>query len=175
MNDQNETLLDLDNIEDLRLDSINDLPEFVMPPDGIYVFATNTGKISSSKDAEGNLKKRINHTYVICKILQVPNENELLPPLGSLVGENFTFNSKGVEIWKLKIKGIIGAEAIKTMTIKEALDEITQNTYYFVGKTRIKKTVNKDTGKEFENVQIQTIREATDEDLEGAFMIHDDA
>lgn len=173
MTDMNESLLDLDNVEDINLENIGDLPEFVIPPDGVYVFATNTAKITSNKDREtGEVKKRINHTYLISKILQVADQNELIPPQGSLVGENFTFNQKGLEIWKVKIKGILGAETIKTMSIAEALQELTINTYYFVGKTRIKKSTGK-TGQEYENVQIQVIRQATEEDLEDALMVED--
>lgn len=169
MNDET-TLLDLDNIEDVAMGNIEDLPEFVTPPDGVYVFATNTAKSSSSKDKEtGELRKRINHTYSICKILQVADPNALVPPLGSLVGENFTFNDMGLKVWKAKIKGVLGNFFTAEMTIKEALAEINDNQYYFVGKTRVKKSTGKN-GQDYENVQIQFVRVATDEDLEDALM-----
>jgi hypothetical protein len=165
---EQESLLDLDDVENLSLDAIDDLPEFVIPPDGLYVFATKTAKITKTQDKKtGGEKKRINHTYSIAKVIQIADPNELVPPLGSLVGENFTFNQMGLEIWKTKIKGILGTELIKGLSIAEALSEVSQNTYTFVGKTRIKKGSN-DAGQEFENVQIQVIRAATDEDLEDA-------
>ena len=169
MSNHDETLLDLDSVADMQLGGIDDLPEFVTPPDGLYVFGTNTAKINTNKNKEGKETKKINHTYFICKVVQLQNEDELVPDAGNLVGENFTMNPQGLSIWKLKAKGILGVELISTKgTIGDVLEELNDNPHYFVGKTRIKKS-NKD-GTEYENVQVQVVRQATEEDMEDAWL-----
>jgi hypothetical protein len=164
-NVKDETLLDLDSVADMDLGGINDLPEFCTPPDGLYVFCTNSAKITANKNKEGKEVKKINHTYHICKVIQVVTQDDLVPDLGNLVGENFTMNAQGLSIWKLKAKGILGQEIISTKgTIGDVLEEMNDSRHYFVGKTRIKKT-NKE-GVDYENVQVQVVRKAVEEDME---------
>lgn len=164
--ESNETLLDLDNASDISLDGIEDLPDFVIPPNGLYVFCTKSAKIVTSKSKKngGEEKKRLSHIYSIAKIIQLENPSELAPANGSLVSENFTLNKMGLEIWKSKCKAILGDKLEKGMTIGDVLSLLQDEIRVFVGRTRIKETKGDD-GSVYENVQINVVRKPKEEDL----------
>lgn len=149
-----ETLLDLESINDIDLSTVEDVPEFVEPPNGVYQLGLKA-KIEGYKNKEGEANTRIRHIYEIQKVIELADKTELEPTEGSLFSETFVANGEGLKYWKAKAKSILGD--LGNSKVSEVLNELNSGVS-FRATTKLKKTADKnDKTKEFTNVQIRVV------------------
>lgn len=149
-----ETLLDLDNVDDLELDDIPDAPGFVQPPDGVYILNVEKACIEKYKTKEGEEKKRFSHYYAIASIIELLNSSEQAPNTGDKFSERFMMNEDGLKYWKTKAKAILGD--VGKISVANALAELSTGNYSFKARVQTKESKGKD-GKTYKNVQVRVI------------------
>lgn len=164
-----ETLLDLDSVEDLDFDSIEDAPGFVTPPNGLYLLTLDKACIEAYKtkakgDKPSENRKRFAHYYSIAKVLELEDANEQAPKEGDKFSERFMMNEQGLKYWKTKAKSILGE--IGKVSVANVLKELSSGQYTFKAKIQLKKTTGDDK-KEYTNIQVRVIAKEQDAALEG--------
>ncbi len=169
-----ETLLDLDTVEDLNFDEIQDAPGFVTPPNGLYLLTLDKACIEAyktkAKDGQpSENRKRFAHYYSIAQVLELEDPNEQSPSVGDKFSERFMMNEQGLKYWKTKAKSIVGD--IGKQTVANVLKELSSGMYTFKAKIQLKKTKGKD-NKDYTNVQVRVL--AKEQDVEkGAVATND--
>lgn len=157
------TILDLDAMMDMAMDSIEAAPDFITPPPGTYMLKAESAKVKEyvpkpSKD-NPNPKKatRINVQYSVLQTFDVVG-NE--PPVkdGALFSESFMGTSEGVTYFKRQAMNIMNVdeESLKGVSLKEVLDGL--GGIEFKAKITIRKSA-KEGGGEYENIQVRPIHE----------------
>ena len=154
-----ETLLDLDSVDDLSFDDIPDAPGFVQPPDGTYTLCVEKACIETYKTKEGESRKRFAHYYSIASVLELADQTEQKPGIGDKFSERFMMNEKGLQFWKTKAKQILGD--VGKITVSNALNELSTGNYTFKARVQSKKSKGKD-GKEYTNVQVRVLKPQAD-------------
>ena len=155
-----ETLLDLDSVEDIDFDSIQDAPGFIEPPDGVYKLNVEKAAIETYKTKEGETKRRFAHYYAVSAVIELADPTEQEPKAGDKFSERFMVNDVGIQYWKTKAKAILGD--IGKVTVQNALAELSTGNYTFKARVNTKKSKGKD-GKEYKNVQVRVL--SADEDI----------
>lgn len=168
VNEGQETLLDLDSVENMSFDSIEDAPGFVTPPNGIYILSLDKAAIESyktkAKDGqESENRKRFSHYYGIVAVKELEDVKDQAPPIGSKFSERFMFNEKGLSYWKSKAKDILG-ELGQGVTVANVLQELNSGTYSFIAKIANKKSKGQD-GKEYTNTQVRVVSREIEPEL----------
>lgn len=153
----NETLLDFDqDIDDVELGQIENLPEFINPPTGVYILKVLKADIKTKEDKETKQKKkRIQHLYSIRKVLELAEANELVPETGSLFVENFQWNQEGLKYWKQKARQILGIQDLDKSKLVDVLKELSSEEYLV--KARVINQVTNRDGHTYVNSQVRVI------------------
>jgi hypothetical protein len=103
-----ETLLDLDNLDNLDLSTVDAAPEFLNEvPKGIYTLKVVKATRERKKNKKGEVKVRIRHIYAIDSVVQLEDKEALIPATGSLVSETFMATKEGLTYWKTRAEGIL--------------------------------------------------------------------
>jgi len=150
-----ETLLDLDSVDEMSFDEIPDAPGFIQPPDGTYMLCVEKAAIESYKTKEGEARKRFAHYYAVVDVIELSDANEQKPTVGDKFSERFMMNEKGLQYWKTKAKQILGD--VGKITVANALAELSTGNYTFKARVQTKKSKGKD-GKEYNNVQVRVLK-----------------
>lgn len=123
------TLLDLDSLLDGTLDSVEDLPDYVTPPTGLYVLTlpeckletfTKRGK-DGAKDEPNQVRIRL--TYKVEGVLET-EEGTYPPADGSLFSDTFMFNDMGKAIFKKTAKAILDLDSVDGSPFRELFDAL---------------------------------------------------
>lgn len=147
------TLLDMDSILDQTLDNVEDVPDYVTPPAGLYVLKINDAKIESYKNKKGEEGLRIK---LVESIVATEDCGDEVPPAaGSLFSETFQATEDGLKFFKKQAKRILNVEDISGVSIRDILDSLKNVEYR--AKVTIKRTPNKDGGDPYENIQVRPI------------------
>lgn len=159
-----ETLLDLDNIDGMSFNDIEDPPEFVTPPDGVYdLLLTKAGFETYTPKGETAKKRRIAHYYEIVGVTELSDVSEQAPKAGDKFSERWQINPEGMKYWKGKAQAILGTE-VGNVTVGNVLADLDKGQYRFRAKISNKKTVGKEgtpnAGKEFTNTNVKVIARA---------------
>lgn len=165
-----ETLLDLDSVEDMNFDDIEDAPGFVTPPDGLYLLTLTKACIEAYKtkataDKPSENRKRFAHYYAIAKVIELDDAAEQSPKEGDKFSERFMFNDQGLKYWKTKAKAILGD--IGKQTVANVLKELSSGNYTFKAKIQNKKSIGKSDRKEYTNTQVRVLAMEQNPSLEG--------
>lgn len=150
----NETLLDLDSVNDMSFEDIPEAPGFVQPPDGLYNLTITKAAIEEYKTKEGEERKRFAHYYSVKNTLELADPTEQAPNEGDKFSERFMMNEQGLKFWKTKAKAILGD--IGSITVANALAELSTGNYSFKARIQNKKSKGKD-GKEYTNTQVRIL------------------
>lgn len=150
-----ETLLDLDNVDEMSFDDIPEAPGFVQPPDGVYDLAITKACIEAYKTKEGEDKKRFSHYYGIERVVELADSTEQAPNVGDKFSERFQMNDQGLKFWKTKAKAILGD--VGKITVANALAEMSTGNYKVRARVQLKKTKGKQDGKEYTNIQVRIL------------------
>jgi hypothetical protein len=159
LEDAQETLLGLEDLENTKMEDIEDAPGFLNdPPVGLYILgvkkASTEAYVPKKGDNAGKKMTRIKHIYEVVEIVDLEDKNELIPPVGSLISEAFGGDPDGRKYWKFKAKAILNKKDLGTATIKEVCMELTEGSQPFKAKVTVKKSKGSD-GTEYSNVQVR--------------------
>lgn len=151
MND--ETFLDMEDIDGVTLDDVEEAPDFLVPPSGEYMHGIHSTKVSTVDDEDGK-RTSIRIIYFVDDTIEVTGDEDPVPN-GSLFSENFQW-PKGAPYFKNRMKKLLGD--ISGVTVKDMLQYL-ESQYGPEGSKRIhtvqKKmiTKSKDGQNEYENVR----------------------
>jgi hypothetical protein len=167
MANDNQTLLSIDDLMNMSVDSVEAAPDFLTPPTGDYLLGVKSAaveKYRTKKMQDGEPDKtRIKIIYTIQEVKQLADANELIPPTGSMFSETFQGSQAGLEYWKKRAIEILGVVA--GSTVKEINDELAAGGYTFVARVTLKKTTDKESGDTYENVNLRVLKEAQKAEL----------
>lgn len=159
----NETLLDLENLDEMDVGGIEAAPEFIEPPVGRYRLGLQAKVEKYEKDDES--KRRVRFIYNIRDVVELKDKTALVPAEGSLFSETFTVTPEGLKYWKSKAMSILGE--LGTATFGEVMNELNKGVS-FLADVKTKQTTGKDAEgnkKEFTNVQVRVISSDQDPEL----------
>lgn len=159
---EDDTLLDLDNLDDLTLDGVDEAPEFMAPPSGKYRLGIKEASIQA-REKDGVEKQSMRITYQIKETLELNNQEDDKVPDSTMFSENFQATKQGLEFFKSRMKKLLGDD-LTGISIKDMLEFLPKQ-YGDDGDkdilTTLKKTLTKDkeTGNEYENVRFQKMEQ----------------
>jgi len=162
----NETLIDLDNLDNIDMSTMESAPEFIEPPAGRYKLGVQAKieeyekdeVIDKEKTGEKVKAKRIRFTYDIQETLELKNKKDLTPAEGSLFSETFTATAEGLPYFKTRAASILGD--LGNATIKEVIGTINKETIGITADVKVKTTTVKDAdgnSKDYTNVNVRVI------------------
>lgn len=155
-----DTLLDLDNLDTLTLDDVDEAPEFMVPPSGKYKLGISDADIQA-REKDGETKQSMRLIFYVRETLELNNQEEDEVPPGTLFSENFQATKQGLEFFKSRMKKLLGDD-LSGVSIKDMLEFLPKQ----FGKdgdkdilTTMRKTLSKPDGEgnQFENVRFQKI------------------
>lgn len=144
------TILDLDSILDSTLDTVPDVPDYVLPPEGAYRLGITDAKLDKYKTKEGSQGLRIKITHTVVATVKLSNEKDIPVADGSLFTETFQADEQGLGYFKKAAKKYLKVESLDGVSIRDIMAELTGAEYDALIKIR---KSSKD-GKDYENVQI---------------------
>lgn len=146
------TILDLDELMDATLDAVADLPDFVTPPNGLYVLGIYEAEIKKPKEA--GKASRITLTY---KVLQTIDTEGIPVADNSLFNEGFQGTEQGLEFFKKRAIKIMNVSDLNGVPLREILAGMKD--VEFKARIVVKNTKDAATGKEYENVDVRPIHD----------------
>lgn len=160
-----ETLLDLDNMDDIDMDSVEDIAGFEIPPNGNYRLQLDKAYIDKYKDKDGIERKRIMHLYSVVTTYELSDAKETAPADGTKFTERFQASEMGLGIWKRKAKEILGVDSLTGTKIGEVLKELCNGPetgqLYQMDASVVTKTIKKG-DKTFQNVNVRIKKPAAE-------------
>lgn len=155
----NDTILDLDNMDDVDMDGIEDIAGFEIPPNGLYRLQLDKAYIDKYKDKEGKEQKRITHLYSVLATVELSDGKETAPADGTKFTERFQASAMGLGIWKRKAKEVLKVTDLAGSKLGEVIKELTKGEggvpYAFDARVVTKTTTKGD--KTFQNVNVRII------------------
>jgi hypothetical protein len=114
------TILDLDSILDGNLDSVANIPDFVDPPDAVYMIKVNKAEVVASK-TEGK-PPLITLTYEVVATLEIKGA----PPVadGSLFSERFQATEDGLSYFKRQARNLLQVENVDGASVRTILSTL---------------------------------------------------
>lgn len=158
----NETILDLDNMLDMAMDSVEAAPDFCNPPAGDYALKVAdvktekyTPKAEAGKPvAAENSAARIRITYAVVKTIAT---KELPVAEGSLFSESFMYTEKGISYFKRQAMNIMNVKDLTGATMRDVLEGLKDSE--FNAKVSVRLSANP-AGGNYENVNVRPVHEA---------------
>ena len=144
------TILDLDAMMDQNMDEVETLPDFVLPPPGLYMLLVKECKIESVDKQDKTKGSRINITYEVAETVGVEG-NEPPVPNKSLFSERFTGTEDGIKFFKKAAMNILSVTSFEGASLGDVVNNLAGTE--FQAKITLRKSV-KD-GKTYENVQVR--------------------
>ena len=153
-----ETLLGLENLEDINLDEVEDLPGFVLPPEGVLRLMLERAFIDtySTKEEPEKKKRRIKHMYTILGVKELNDASEKIPAEGSKFDERWQLTPDGIKYWKLRAKDFLGDD-LAGLQLGQALKILTDKEIVFTAKVSHRKSKSDKDGKEYTNVNLRVV------------------
>lgn len=145
-----QTILDFDAILDANLGNVEDVPDYLTPPAGLYMLTCIEAKVDSYKNKEGGQTARLKLTHRIDATVEC---EELPPADGSLFTETFQATDDGLKYFKKAAKKMLNVDDMEGATIRDTLQ--TLEGHSFKAKITIRKSNSG--GKDYENVQVRPI------------------
>lgn len=154
------TLLDLDALMDTKMDSVESIPDYMNPPNGLYILACSDAKIEKfdvkvDGNKTGEQGNRIKLTYKVVSTIEVA-AGELPVPDGTLFTENFQGTEEGLTYCKKACSNILGIKEFEGATLGEILDGVKGSEFKARITTKKSEGAN---GKVYENIQIRAVAE----------------
>jgi hypothetical protein len=158
LEEQANSLLGLEDMEDIDMDSVESAPGFINPENGRYTFGLTKAAIETYEIKRGERKgqkaKRIKHIYMIASTLQLNDPKEKPPADGSLCSSQWNLDEKGLSYWKPHVEAMIGST--KGMKLGVVIQALNEKQPVFEGKVKTRVTKGDD-GKEYTNFSIQVL------------------
>lgn len=152
-------ILDLDAMLTQNLDTVEDLPDYVMPPTGIYKLSIADASVTILEAKEGKEKSaRMVIEYKVEATVEV--KDELPVADGSLFSERFTYSEQGLQYFKRQAKQILGVESLEGISLGEILDALKTNPVFDAVVTKSHSAANPNAVPpvpEYTNVRVRAI------------------
>lgn len=151
------TILDLDQLLDATLDGVEDIPDYLTPPTGLYKLSIIEAEIKAGKKADPAKKQaakaaRIVITYKVDSTV----ETEGMPvPDGSLFTEGMQGTEDGLKFFKKQARKLLNVESLDGVPIRGILDAL-KEVQLFDARITVRKSTG-DQGQEYENVNVTPI------------------
>lgn len=153
------TLLDMDSLLDTNLDKVETLPDFINPPNGLYVLNVPDCKLEDYKQKDTNAKGfRIRLTYEVEQTVEV-EEGQMPVADKSRFSESFMGTEDGLKFFKKAAMGILGVKDFEGASIRDVMDAVKGAT--FKARITTRKTAGEN-GKTYENLQIRAVVDGTE-------------
>lgn len=143
------TILDLDELMDMNLDAVEDVPDFCEPDNGLYMLSISDAEIKRSKDK--TKPSRIVLTYKIHEILECDG---LPVPLESLYSEGFQGTAEGLKYFKKAAKALLNTDDLTGITTGQILEGLKELDPF---KAKVTKKVTKKDNTEYININTRPI------------------
>lgn len=149
-----QTILDLDSLLDSTLDNVADVPDYQIPPAGLYKLAVNKVEIDeySTKKAPTEKQKRIKLEYKVVATVQLGDTKDLPVADGTLFSENFSANEDGLAFFKKQAKKVLNVSDLNGVSLRDVFASL--QGAEFDAKLTIKKSKSEDGSTEYENVRV---------------------
>lgn len=149
------TILDLDAMLDVSMDSVENVPDYQNPPPGAYVLKVKDAKTEkkTGKDASKGDYAIIQITYEVLKTVELAPAaaGELPVSDGTMFTERFTISEDGLKYFKKQALKILNVKDAAGATLRDLVGGIVGAEFQAVIAVR---TSTKD-GKTYENTQIR--------------------
>lgn len=150
------SLLGMEEMENMSFDEVEANPGFVQPPVGVYRIGLHQANIKTRKNKEGKLQRNINHIYKILATEELADSSEKPVADGGLFSERWQMTPEGLGYWKPRVSEIIGEGQTTGMRVTDVVRLLNDGGYTFKAKISHRETKDKD-GKTYININIQVI------------------
>jgi len=140
----NQTLLDLDSMQDDTLDDIAEAPDYINPPAGDYRLLTVGGKINSFTNDDGVTSQNFTVTIAVQETLELVDDLEPPVPEGSLFTIRFYGTHEGLAKLKREVRKMANVESLTGTSLRN-ISELLESGLEFNGRV----SYSKFKGKEF--------------------------
>lgn len=152
------TILDLDAMLDVSMADVPDVPDFQNPPDGVYNLTVHECKADKRKGKDGKPDTPIIKVmYKVVNTLELAKASEIPVADGTMFSENFTISEDGLKFFKKTAGNILNIKDFEGATLRDIIQGLAGAEFKAVLKTR----VSTSNGKEYENVGVRPVHEAT--------------
>jgi hypothetical protein len=149
------TILDLDALMDANLDEVVNVPDYVIPPDGVYTLAISDATLDKVKNKEG----KESPVFIITYRVEATKETKGMPVAdGSLFSERFQYTEEGLKYFKRAAKNILNTATVDGVSIRDILATLKDNPP-FTAVITVAETTSPE-GKKYENVRVRPVHEA---------------
>lgn len=149
------TILDIDSLLDDTLDHVEDVPDFVTPPEGDYLLSIPSAEIKKSDDQKK--AARIVLTYSVDSLVQISNAKDIPVAEGAMFTESFQATEEGLKYFKKQAKKLLNVEDITGVSMREILSSLAE-VKQMPARIKINRTPKKDESGtvvgSYENVRI---------------------
>src|SRR5690606_31920075 len=148
------TILDLDKLMDSTLDNVADIPDYMNPPNGLYVLSIHDAVIEKGKAKEDGkpVGSRFKLTYKVDETIET---TEAPVADGTLFNETFMGTEQGLEFFKKRVKSVMNADDLSGVAIRDLLEGLKGVQFKAALTTR----TSISNGKSYENVNIRPIHD----------------
>lgn len=149
------TILDLDAIMDLEMDSVVTLPDYVTPAAGVYMFTVKEAGVQEGK-AKGD-KPVVHRVRMVMSIDETIECSDGQPfPNGSLVSDGYQATEDGIAYFKKQAMKVLNVTDMSGAKMRDIFDTLIGTTF----KAAVTQKATKgDDGKEYVNIQIRPLHE----------------
>lgn len=154
MNTKTSTaILDIDSLLDMDMGSVDTLPDYVTPENGLYRLKVMEAGIKSSKTKEGKERNTLSIVYSI--LATVENDSNEPPfPDGSLFSDRFQATEDGLQYFKKAAMKILNVTDMTGASLRDIFEGLTGTE--FDAKVTQRKTKGPE-GQEYINLNIRPI------------------
>ena len=122
------TILDLDALLDTKMNEVQDVPDYVTPPTGIYMLSVTKSEVEkfdypATKDKAAKKGTKIRIGYKVEQVVEC--EDSLPPAVGSLFSDNFQGTTEGLEYFKKQARLILNVKDLGDASLKDVMDGLT--------------------------------------------------
>ena len=154
-----DTLLDLDSLMEGTLDETEAAPDFVDPPSGKYRLRVKShkAKATEKKDEETGADVTKNSLNLIVSVVETVEiaDGEMPVENGSMFSMRYNMTREGLGYFKAFAQKVLGAEAIKGVSIRAIADELCNEEHVFFAAVR--QTTSKYKGKDYTNINVNVL------------------
>jgi hypothetical protein len=153
---QMNSLLGMEDLENLNFDEIEEAPGFVIPPEGSYRLTLDKACIETYKTKEepNKPKRRIAHYIKVLKVHELVDPKEKAPSEGSMFSERWQINSDGLKYWKSRAVSILNEDTTGAK-VGDIIKMLNDGGFVFDAKIKHKETKSEKDGKTYTNINLQ--------------------
>lgn len=122
------TILDLDAILDGNLDAVADVPDFVDPPDGVYMIKVHEAEVLAARSSKEAVDKpRANQIVLTYTVISTVETKNIPVADGSLFSERFQGTEEGLAYFKRQAKNLLQVENVDGAPVRDILSTLKES------------------------------------------------